>query len=75
MVDGIGLFSRRKEFIKDDPTTRIDSTVVTDRDVIRNKDLHKLYFLQTSYRERMDVNPAGTFEYGFYPFWLFQCGQ
>ncbi|MEE1507402.1 MAG: hypothetical protein V1256_10665, partial [Candidatus Neomarinimicrobiota bacterium] len=26
-----------------------------------------MYFLQTSYREEMDVNPAGTFEYGFYP--------
>ena len=68
MVDGIGLLVGAKVYIKDDPTTRIDSTVVTDRDVIENGEgLHELYFLQTSYREEMDVNPAGTFEYGFYP--------
>ena len=68
MVDGIGLLVGAKIYIKDDPTTRIDSTVVSDPLVIGDGEgLHKLYFLQTSYREEMDVNPAGTFEYGFYP--------
>ena len=69
MVDGIGLLVGAKVYIKDDPTTRIDSTVVDDKNIIDNgdEDLHELYFLQTSYREEMDVNPAGTFEYGFYP--------
>ena len=68
MVDGIGLLVGAKVYIKDDPTTRIDSTVVTDKATIESGDgLHELYYLQTSYREEMDVNPAGTFEYGFYP--------
>jgi hypothetical protein len=30
-------------------------------------DLDVLYYLQTSYRERMDRHPAGTVEWGFYP--------
>ena len=68
MVDGIGLLVGAKVYIKDDPTTRIDSTVVTDKATIESGDgLHELYYLQTSYREEMDVNPAGTFEYGFTP--------
>ena len=68
MVDGIGLLVGAKIYIKDDPTTRIDSTVVSDPlEIGDGEGLHKLYFLQTSYREEMDVNPAGTFEYGFYP--------
>ena len=68
MVDGIGLLVGAKIYIKDDPTTKIDSTVVSDPlEIGDGEGLHKLYFLQTSYREEMDVNPAGTFEYGFYP--------
>ena len=59
MVDGIGLLVGAKVYIKDDPTTRIDSTVVTDRNIIENgEDLHELYYLQTSYREEKDENPA-----------------
>ena len=68
MVDGIGLLVGAKVYIEDNPATKIDSTVVTDRAVIdAGENLHELYFLQTSYREEMDVNPAGAFEYGFYP--------
>ena len=68
MVDGIGLLVGAKIYIKDDPTTKIDSTVVSDPlEIGDGEGLHKLYFLQTSYREEMDLNPAGTFEYGFYP--------
>jgi hypothetical protein len=68
MVDGIGLLVGAKIYIKDDPTTKIDSVVVSDPlEIGDGEGLHKLYFLQTSYREEMDVNPAGTFEYGFYP--------
>ena len=41
---------------------------VTDTNVIAlGEDLHELYYLQTSYREEMDINPSGTFEYGLYP--------
>jgi hypothetical protein len=68
MVDGIGLLVGAKVYIKDDPDTQIDSTVVSDPLQIANgQGLHTLYYLQTSYREEMDVNNAGTFEYGFYP--------
>ena len=68
MVDGIGLLIGAKVYIKDDKTTLIDSTVVTDTSVIAlGENLHELYFLQTSYREEMDINPSGTFEYGLYP--------
>ena len=68
MVDGIGLLVGAKVYIKDDPDTQIDSTVVNDPLQIANgQGLHTLYYLQTSYREEMDVNTAGTFEYGFYP--------
>jgi len=68
MVDGIGLLVGAKVYIKDDPDTQIDSTVVSDPNQIKNGEgLHSLYFLQTSYREEMDLNPSGTFEYGFYP--------
>ena len=68
MTDGIGLLVGAKVYIKDDPTTQIDSVVVSDPlEIGDGEGLHKLYFLQTSYREEMDVNPAGTFEYGFYP--------
>jgi len=68
MTDGIGLLVGAKVYIKDDPTTNIDSTVVSDPiEIGDGEGLHKLYFLQTSYREEMDLNPAGTFEYGFYP--------
>ena len=68
MTDGIGLLVGAKVYIKDDANTNIDSIVVSDPiEIGDGEGLHKLYFLQTSYREEMDVNPAGTFEYGFYP--------
>ena len=50
------------------PITLIDSEVITDTTIISaGKDLHELYYLQTSYREEMDVDPTGTVEYGLYP--------
>ena len=70
MVDGIGLLVGAK-VLKMIPLHELIG-VVTDRNIIENgEDLHELYYLQTSYREEMDVNPAGTFEYGFYCLWLF----
>jgi hypothetical protein len=68
MVDGIGLLIGAKVYIKDDPNNLIDSEVITDTTIISaGKDLHELYYLQTSYREEMDVDPTGTVEYGLYP--------
>lgn len=62
MLDGIGLLIGAKVYVKD------DSIPVTDPDDIwADGNLDSLYFLQTSYRERMDANPAGTVKWGIYP--------
>ncbi len=62
MLDGIALLVGAKVYLKN------DSIPVTDFDEIKNNpDLQVLYYLQTSYREEMDVDPTGTVEWGFYP--------
>jgi len=68
MTDGIGLMVGAKVYIEDDgnPTT-VDTIPLTDLADIYTTDHHTLYYLQTSYREEMDVNPLGTVEWGFYP--------
>ena len=68
MVDGIGLLVGAKVYIEDDgdPST-VDSIPITDPNQIIQKDHHVLNYLQTSYREEMDVDPTGTVEWGFYP--------
>ena len=66
MMDGLGLLVGAKVYIQNNAETLIDTIPVTDPDIIASdSSLHKLYFLQTSYREEMDVDPTGTFEYGY----------
>jgi|TARA_B100001971_G_scaffold207939_1_gene228905 hypothetical protein len=68
MMDGLGLLVGAKVYIQNNAETSIDTIPVTDPDIIASdSSLHELYFLQTSYREEMDVDPTGTFEYGYYP--------
>jgi len=68
MTDGIGLLVGAKVYIEDDgnPAT-VDTIPLTDLADISTTDHHTLYYLQTSYREEMDINPLGTVEWGFYP--------
>lgn len=70
MLDGVGLLVGSRVYIQDDgdPNT-VDTIPVTDTTLIKiGANLHEpLYFLQTSYREEMDVNDSGTVEWGFYP--------
>lgn len=69
MLDGVGLLVGARVYIRDDndPLT-VDTIPVTDTLEIRNNpNLHVLEYLQTSYREEMDVNDSGTVEWGFYP--------
>lgn len=67
MVDGIGLLLGAKVFIKDDSTTATDTIPMTDWAEVLTQDHHTLHFLQTSYREEMDVNPTGDVEWGLFP--------
>jgi len=68
MTDGVGLLVGAKVFIEDDgnPAT-LDTIPLTTPVDILTTDHHILYYLQTSYREEMDVDPTGTVEWGFYP--------
>jgi len=62
MTDGIGLLVGALVFLEN------DSIPVTDPDEIKYRtDLDTLYYLQTSYREQMDMNPQRTVEWGLYP--------
>ena len=70
MTDGIGLLIGAKVQIEDDgDAATIDTIPMTDPlDLFnQNKERHTLYYLQTSYREEMDLDPTGTVEWGFYP--------
>lgn len=67
MVDGIGLLLGAKVYIKDDPTTEVDTLPLTDWAQVVTNDHHTLYYLQTSYREEMDLNLTGDVEWGLYP--------
>ena len=68
MTDGIGLLVGAKVYIEDDSDgATVDSIPLTELADIYTKDHHTLYYLQTSYREEMDVDPTGTVEWGFYP--------
>ena len=70
MTDGIGLLIGAKVYIEDDgdPST-VDTIPITELpDLLNpNNERHTLYYLQTSYREEMDLDPTGTVEWGFYP--------
>ncbi|MBN2011868.1 hypothetical protein JW960_21245 [candidate division KSB1 bacterium] len=65
MIDGIGLLIGAMVFMEQ------DTIPVTDLNRIRllaaQGQLDTLYYLQTSYREEMDVDPTGTVEWGLYP--------
>ncbi|MCI0494153.1 hypothetical protein L0Z72_04030, partial [candidate division KSB1 bacterium] len=65
MVDGIGLLIGARVYIKNDtiPVTNPDEIASLDGQGL----LDTLYYLQTSYREEMDVDPTGTVEWGLYP--------
>lgn len=68
MTDGIGLLVGAKVYIEDDGNgATVDTIPLTELADIYTKDHHTLYYLQTSYREEMDVDPTGTVEWGFYP--------
>ena len=70
MTDGIGLLVGAKVYIEDDGDAgTVDTIPMTDPlDLFDpNKERHTLYYLQTSYREEMDLDPTGTVEWGFYP--------
>ncbi|MBT7269856.1 MAG: hypothetical protein HN829_03085 [Candidatus Marinimicrobia bacterium] len=68
MTDGIGLMVGAKVYIEDDTNpTNVDTIPLTELLDIYTKEHHTLYYLQTSYREEMDLNPLGTVEWGFYP--------
>jgi hypothetical protein len=62
MLDGIALLVGARVYIAN------DSIPVTDpAEIASRTDLDTLYFLQTSYREEMDLDPTGTVQWGFYP--------
>ena len=70
MTDGIGLLVGAKVYIEDDgDAATVDTIPMTDPlDLFNpNKERHTLYYLQSSYREEMDLDPTGTVEWGFYP--------
>ena len=68
MTDGIGLLVGAKVYIEDDgDAATVDTIALTEPADIYTKDHHTLYYLQTSYREEMDVDPTGTVEWGYYP--------
>ncbi|MBK7107046.1 MAG: hypothetical protein IPH62_17370 [Ignavibacteriae bacterium] len=62
MHDGICLLIGARVFVEN------DSIPVTNKsEILTRTDLDTFYFCQSSYREHMDRNPAGTVEWGFYP--------
>ncbi len=65
MTDGIGLLIGARVYITQDsiPVTDPAQIVV----LAAQGQLDTLYYLQTSYREEMDTDPTGTFEWGLYP--------
>ncbi len=61
MTDGIGLLIGAKVYIEDDgDAATIDTIPMTDPlDLFNpNKDRHTLYYLQTSYREEIELDPT-----------------
>ncbi len=62
MLDGIGLLVGARVYIEND-TLPIDKW----SEILTKTDLDTLYFCQTSYRQKMDTDPTGTIEWGYYP--------
>ncbi|MCP4710310.1 MAG: hypothetical protein GY869_16940, partial [Planctomycetes bacterium] len=61
-LDGIGLLVGARVYVLND-TIPIDNL----EDIQNTPGLDTLYFCQTSYRQKMDTDPTGTIEWGFYP--------
>ena len=62
MIDGLALLVGARVYLKN------DTIPVTDPIEIQNRtDLDTLYYCQTSYRQGMDKNSAGTVEWGLEP--------
>ncbi|MBN1482345.1 hypothetical protein EH223_09130, partial [candidate division KSB1 bacterium] len=78
MNDGIGLLIGCRVYIHSDgDTATVDSEpydvvylneqrTIYD-DMVASGELHRLYYLQTSYREEMDMDPTGQVEWALYP--------
>jgi len=62
MLDGIGLLIGARVYVDNDSMPVDDIAIIQSR-----TDLDTLWFLQTSYRERMDFDPTGTIEWGLEP--------
>lgn len=61
-LDGIGLLVGARVYMEN------DTIPVDNWDEIQSKtNLDTLYYCQTSYRQKMDTDPTGTIEWGFYP--------
>ncbi|MDZ7334549.1 MAG: hypothetical protein ONB33_09645 [candidate division KSB1 bacterium] len=65
MLDGIGLLIGARVYITNNTTPVTDRALITS--LAAQGKIDTLYFLQTSYREEMDVDPTGTVEWGLYP--------
>ncbi|MCI0512132.1 hypothetical protein L0128_02865 [candidate division KSB1 bacterium] len=65
MLDGIALLIGARVYVKKDgkPVTDLNELTLLST----QRQIDTLYFLQTSYREEMDLDPTGTVEWGLYP--------
>jgi hypothetical protein len=61
-LDGIGLLVGARVYLEND-TIPVDNW----NDIQNTPNLDTLYYCQTSYRQKMDTDPTGTIEWGFYP--------
>ncbi len=62
MLDGIGLLVGARVYIEND-SIPIDNLA----NLLDDTNVDTLYYCQTSYRQKMDKDPSGTVEWGYYP--------
>ena len=74
MLDGIGLLLGAKVFIQKDSTLEVDTLIIDDIDYLNSLNaeeleelFHTVHFLQTDYREEVDLNPTGEIKWTLYP--------
>ena len=78
MNDGIGLLIGARVYVESDgDTTTVDSEPFDEVYIqnaaeqydalVESGQLHRLHYLQTSYREEMDTDPTGQVEWALYP--------
>ncbi|MBN2093133.1 hypothetical protein JW964_26150, partial [candidate division KSB1 bacterium] len=65
MLDGIALLIGGLVFVKNDTVPVTDPAEILS--LRAQGKLDTLFYLQTSYREEMDVDPTGKYEWGLYP--------